>query len=279
MLDSLPKINADGTGNAQSCSIVEEAKRTEQMDNQKDSGGNDLISTPKQSSECWEKKIEETPKTKPKRSRGKRKKEVPDLPRRSSRRLAARAVDQTNQQEDDNKVLESRIEAEGPLDLTKSKNPENSLTESKNENTKQEESLVDLPMDDLLSDPCIAFAIKTLKGEFETPNASEVSSLGSNKEIEGNIKQENIAIAENSSKLGEKPEPPLELPSENIWQDPCIEFAIKTLTGAIDPDIENCLKQLESNSSQIQAKTEFLCQQCDTMEKPRLRKSDGSSGS
>lgn len=163
--------------------------------------------------------------------------------------------------------------------------------------------LIDLPFGDLLSDPCIAFAIKTLTGEtFETSSDKEASlesnsgksegfaflegQAGKKRENEGEKKQESLATSEEQAanvesklKTDEKLENPLDLPFADIWRDPCIEFAIKTLTGAIpvgnDWDVQDYFQQ-QINSSQTQpnnnfCQTEFLCQQFDSLEKPVSR--------
>ncbi|XP_044467990.1 methyl-CpG-binding domain-containing protein 13 isoform X3 [Mangifera indica] len=116
--------------------------------------------------------------------------------------------------------------------------------------------LLDLPFEEFLSDPCIAFAIKTLTGAtFDTSNTTEMS-LGSDNSIfegfttseehSGKIKTENDGVekhnnlvipkeqavkVESSYETDEKPGLPLDLPFADIWSDPCIEFAIKTLTS------------------------------------------------
>ncbi|KAH9647167.1 hypothetical protein KPL70_025098 [Citrus sinensis] len=186
------------------------------------------------------------------------------------------------------------------VDLTM-KHPDNIETDI--EADKNPSPLIDLPFGDLLSDPCIAFAIKTLTGEtFETSSDKEVSlesnsgksegfaflegQAGKKRENEGEEKQENLATSEEQAanvesklKTDEKLENPLDLPFADIWRDPCIEFAIKTLTGAIpvgnDWDVQDYFQQ-QINSSQTQpnnnfCQTEFLCQQFDSLEKPVSR--------
>lgn len=68
---------------------------------------------------------------------------------------------------------------------------------------------------DLLMDPCIEFAIKTLTGaipieDVNISDGDQVSSLASSNQTSG------------CSSLS---------PSGDIWSDPCFEFAVKTLTG------------------------------------------------
>lgn len=160
------------------------------------------------------------------------------------------------------------------------------------------ESSLDLPFGDLLSDPCIAFAIKTLTGDnFETSVGIEASVGPSNITSEGitipkanNCDQkQNLAIPgqpavniiENSSETDEKPGLPIDSPFADILTDPCIEFAIKTLTGSIPvgsgadtldyfpPPQQHNPPQTQSSKNFCQ--TEFLSQQYNVLEKPVTR--------
>lgn len=125
---------------------------------------------------------------------------------------------------------------------------------------------LDLPLGELLSDPCIAFAIQTLtEGTFETSKNTQVSSeLSDSKYSETsasakvdvrNIKEQNVSDSKQGSIVSS---PPKDLAAEHAgstsespfgisWMDPCIEFAVKTLTSNIpveyDPNSENCLQQ------------------------------------
>ncbi|KAK3220758.1 hypothetical protein Dsin_014728 [Dipteronia sinensis] len=151
------------------------------------------------------------------------------------------------------------------------------------------EPALDLDFGDLLSDPCIAFAIKTLTGDnFETSSGIEVSMGSNNSNSEGittpeqnaGKEKQNVAIPGeravnvigNSCKTDEKPGLPLDSPFADIMTDPCIEFAIKTLTGTIPVGCELETQQ-QLNSSQTQSaknfcQTEFLSQKYNVLEKP-----------
>ncbi|KAK4283165.1 hypothetical protein QN277_000149 [Acacia crassicarpa] len=131
---------------------------------------------------------------------------------------------------------------------------------------------LDLPLGELLSDPCIAFAIQTLtEGTFETSKNTQISSElsdGKHSETSAFVKggDRNI-IGQNVSdwKQGcNVSSPPKDLVAEHAgstsespfgisWMDPCIEFAVKTLTGNVpmeyDPSGENCLQQQLDNSN------------------------------
>ncbi|KAL7107152.1 hypothetical protein ACP275_06G035900 [Erythranthe tilingii] len=109
--------------------------------------------------------------------------EVDKLPRRSSKRLARVEVD--------------KLEAEIPTNK-KQKNPI----------TTEEPKNPDSCVDDLLTDPCIEFAVKTLTGA--------------------------ITVEEDVKKVGESST------VSSIWADPCFEFAVKTLTG--DMPLEDASK-------------------------------------
>uniref|UniRef100_A0A6N2NHG5 MBD domain-containing protein n=1 Tax=Salix viminalis TaxID=40686 RepID=A0A6N2NHG5_SALVM len=150
----------------------------------------------------------------------------------------------------------------------------------------------DLPLEELWQDPCIAFAIKTLTGASVDSDSIKVSPGSSNNEFVGmaaldeHAGKEDIGSSGNlgsSNKADEKPVSPLNLPFADAWSDPCIEFAIKTLTGAIPLDfdvVQDCLPQQAGSLQQQQSsgftlpnvgefrQTGFLCQQIGTSEKP-----------
>ncbi|XP_030536610.1 methyl-CpG-binding domain-containing protein 13 isoform X2 [Rhodamnia argentea] len=184
----------------------------------------------------------------------------------------------------------------------------------------------DLPSQDILSDPCIEFAIKTLTGiSFDTPteNALEFSKSrnsfgdlahpnvhGENMETEkeDNEKQGSGAVLplqklaqpeKHAGKVsaeenaGDVPGSSLNLPFGDSWADPCIEFAIKTLTGAIPVeyglDVHDLIQQ-QMRSSQMQeasdlnlsnagldnfCRTDLLWQHSDTAVKPVCRPQAG----
>ena len=161
----------------------------------------------------------------------------------------------------------------------------------------------DLPLEELWQDPCIAFAIKTLTGtSVDDSDSIKVSPGSSNNEFVGmatldnhagkedignngnlSILEEHARAVGTSNKSDEKPVSPLVLPFADAWSDPCIEFAIKTLTGALPLDFDMVQDYLppQVRSSQPQEsrgftlpnvgefrQTEFLCQQFGTSEKP-----------
>ncbi|KAF9668329.1 hypothetical protein SADUNF_Sadunf15G0117400 [Salix dunnii] len=163
----------------------------------------------------------------------------------------------------------------------------------------------DLPLEELWQDPCIAFAIKTLTGASVDSDSIKVSPGSSINEFVGlasldeHAGKEDIGNSgdlfipehargvETSNNADEKPVSPLNLPFADAWSDPCIEFAIKTLTGAIPLDfdvVQDCLPQQAGSLQQQQRQQEssgftlpnvgefcqtgFLCQQFSTSEKP-----------
>ncbi|XVF09855.1 hypothetical protein REPUB_Repub07fG0132900 [Reevesia pubescens] len=176
-------------------------------------------------------------------------------------------------------------------------------------------SLVDTPLADLWTDPCIAFAIQTLTGiPCDTPKISELNSSRSpgilatpevhaereeniNKKVERqgcgidmpladpNIGKEPAGKVEKGNMIDETRGSSLDMPLADIWADPCIEFAIKTLTGAIpfEYDLENRDYFQQQPSSVLTqssnhltlpdvgidsfSQTDFICQQYDVTEK------------
>ncbi|KAH1206959.1 hypothetical protein GLYMA_16G194400v4 [Glycine max] len=183
---------------------------------------------------------------------------------------------------------------------------------------------LDFPLRELLTDPCIAFAIQTLTGvtfeaskdlqtfsELKNSQHSKTSAsaaaigegdgkksndgLGGNEfsspenlsippEHAGDAKTDLKAKNENAGPSSEKT---LDMSS---WMDPCIEFAIKTLTGTIpsdsaDQNPKNCLQQqLSSSNSQHSEmalssvsldniyKTDYSCSQYFDTQKPMFNK-------
>lgn len=184
----------------------------------------------------------------------------------------------------------------------------------------------DLPSQDILSDPCIEFAIKTLTGisfDTSTENALEFSN---SRNSFGDLAHPNVhgeymeTEKEDNEKLGcgavlplqklaqpekhagkvsaeenagDVPGSSLNLPFGDSWADPCIEFAIKTLTGAIPVeyglDVHDLIQQ-QMRSSQMQeasdlnlsnagldnfCRTDLLWQHSDTAVKPVCRPQAG----
>ncbi|EOA12486.1 hypothetical protein CARUB_v10026033mg [Capsella rubella] len=109
-------------------------------------------------------------------------------------------------------------------------------------NTNSFSSAYNSTIADLWKDPCIAFAIETLTGEsLRLPNTIAISS----DHINNHTKQEGVSfIPETPGNVNTCSENPGASPSADIWKDPCIDFAIKTLTGAIpigldEPDVKS----------------------------------------
>ncbi|XP_038890319.1 methyl-CpG-binding domain-containing protein 13 isoform X2 [Benincasa hispida] len=141
---------------------------------------------------------------------------------------------------------------------------------------KKQGPLLKLPVEDLLTDPCIAFAVKTLTGGvFDASISSEASLMQNNVDTstaftpnEGrNVGAENklnekvaspelpvTRVGKVKNKDVEKLESTLELPVGEILADPCIEFAIKTLTGEIpldnNPDVEDYFNQFSTSKTE-----------------------------
>lgn len=105
-------------------------------------------------------------------------------------------------------------------------------------------SAFDSTLADLWKDPCIAFAIKTLTGEESLTAATSCASNNNQAKLKevavfppetlGNV---NTGSADTGAT------------SEDIWKDPCIDFAIKTLTGAIPIQLDEPGARLKPRTS------------------------------
>lgn len=183
----------------------------------------------------------------PENKRKKSNKCVNSLPRRTSRRLASAEADPSPEVKTSKQALAARLQSdEGEIITTENKanamlsdKPETSNTSedfrnyceaktevpTKNNNQKERESVgfdmkedekkLESSLDDLLMDPCIEFAIKTLTGA---------------------IPIEDVVIKVDESSVS-SPHPTSGcsslLASGDIWADPCFEFAVKMLTDEI----------------------------------------------
>uniref|UniRef100_A0A1J3E1X1 Methyl-CpG-binding domain-containing protein 13 n=1 Tax=Noccaea caerulescens TaxID=107243 RepID=A0A1J3E1X1_NOCCA len=105
-------------------------------------------------------------------------------------------------------------------------------------------SAFDSTLADLWKDPCIAFAIKTLTGE-ESLTAATSSASNNNQ-----AKQKEVAFfaPETLGNVNTGSADP-GTTSEDIWKDPCIDFAIKTLTGAIPIELDEPDARLKPRTS------------------------------
>lgn len=138
----------------------------------------------------------------------------------------------------------------------------------------------DSTLADLWKDPCIAFAIKTLTGDtLHLPNNTAAISSDHNTNHATFLPE----TPENANTVS------TESPGMDMWKDPCIDFAIKTLTGAI-PIVSNepvvkpkpkemmtmtaSARQEQEESSKQSSSRGYLVQQCsnktknNTMGKP-----------
>ncbi|PIN11005.1 Methyl-CpG binding transcription regulator [Handroanthus impetiginosus] len=179
--------------------------------------------------------------------RNKRKDWTSELPRRTSKRLARVEVDPLLEVKTNNKAeaevnTTKSIGKEGPVDEPKTDNvgksgslnsPNEHHSERKTENpaTIKPEKPVTPPVEehkeeehdkrpnsslkDLLMDPCIEFAIKTLTGAIPIDDVKKV----------GDSPVSSLASPNQTSASSSM------VPPDDIWTDPCFEFAVKTLTG------------------------------------------------
>ncbi|KAK7813874.1 methyl-cpg-binding domain-containing protein 13 [Quercus suber] len=147
------------------------------------------------------------------------------------------------------------------------------MVEKVNQDNEKPDIPIDLPSMDLWSDPCIQFAIKTLTGVgVDSPKGTELAQVSNNrqqaKKVETAINGPSYS-AEHAEKVGnnckdyEKPGSPLDMDFGDLWRDPCIEFAVKTLTGAIPVD---CVLDIQDSFQTQQSSSQF-----DAVENPSYR--------
>ncbi|KAJ0525806.1 putative Methyl-CpG-binding domain-containing protein [Helianthus annuus] len=91
------------------------------------------------------------------------------------------------------------------------------------------DSSINFSMNDLWTDPCIEFAVKTLTGAIPFTDLNKVENFTA----------------------------PAEVPLQDFWTDPCIEFAVKTLTGAIPIGEDDYLLHRPASSSNPQGLHNF----------------------
>ncbi|XP_050386309.1 uncharacterized protein LOC126802683 isoform X2 [Argentina anserina] len=184
-------------------------------------------------------------------SRSKKKKDL-NLPRRASKRLAGIEVDTVPELKASTRARRVGSKQSDNLAGCSSQQP---YVQEERDNTEEKPGVLpDSPLADFFSDPCIAFAIKTLKDHSEDGETDDMSYIKQECNVlppPGNlVKQEkHDGIVGSGEKSGSSITEP---PFGSSWPDPCIEFAIKTLTGAIpleyDPHIEEYFqKQLRSS--------------------------------
>ncbi|KAG2299103.1 hypothetical protein Bca52824_035575 [Brassica carinata] len=150
----------------------------------------------------------------------------------------------------------------------------------------------DSTLADLWKDPCIAFAIKTLTGDtLCLPNNTAAVSSDPNS---NHAKQKGVTFLTETSQhhantySGVSSEPP---PGMDMWKDPCIDFAIKTLTGAIPvglnepvvrPKPEGMTMTTSSRQEQEEGRQsssrDYLIQQCSSNKMQMTNKTMGKPG-
>ncbi|KAG2384817.1 uncharacterized protein HKW66_Vig0119090 [Vigna angularis] len=169
------------------------------------------------------------------------------------------------------------------------------------------------PLKELLTDPCIAFAIQTLTGlTFETSKNSQTScelkdiqhsenSAVSGCEGQGKKCNDGLgdsvfsspgSLATSQEHAGDAAKIDMKAKNENTspssektldmsWMDPCIEFAIKTLTDSIpldsDQNPKNCNQHTEKTMSNVSLnnpyQTDYYCSQYFGSQKPMFTQS------
>lgn len=193
-------------------------------------------------------------------SKSKKKKDL-NLPRRASKRLAGIEVDTVPELKPTTRArrVGSKQSDNSAACSFQQQEKQDFASVVQEEHAKTEENpgvTPDSPLADFFTDPCIAFAIKTLKdhsGDGESDNMSyEKQECNVLPPPDNLVKQEeHDGIVGTGEKSGSSITEP---PFGSSWPDPCIEFAIKTLTGAIpleyDPHIEEFFQKQLSSSQQ-----------------------------
>lgn len=154
-----------------------------------------------------------------------------DLPRRSSKRLARVEADPPFEEAKSSSgaraaaTLIDEAKVDSNLAIDKSEVPGKTEVDTSEDlkeasiDLKEDEKNLESSLDDLLMDPCIEFAIKTLTGAIPLDDVSKI-----HKTRAGSVASPVLASASSSSSA---------LPFSDIWADPCFEFAVKTLTSEI----------------------------------------------
>ncbi|XP_061346944.1 methyl-CpG-binding domain-containing protein 13-like [Gastrolobium bilobum] len=260
-----------------------------------------------------------TEKSQTRNRQRKYKKEI-NLPRRASKRLAGIKVDPVPELKTRNRPRRAAVKQSGeeetiinadkspnilPNDLAKQCNVLGDESGNGNKVDAMFDYNLDIPLREILTDPCIAFAIQTLTGvTFETSKNSQISSEtlaaaeGNGKKTNGlnddkercnvfsspenyAIPQQEAGVAKNDDKANENAGSSSEKTLGISWMDPCIEFAIKTLTGTVpldsDQNPKNCLQQQLSSSntqhSDMALSSDHYCNQYFGTQNPMFRKS------
>ncbi|KAM7491630.1 hypothetical protein LguiA_034551 [Lonicera macranthoides] len=165
--------------------------------------------------------------------------------------------------------LPSNAETENMLDEKQIVGkPENHtvLVEPDNKDAAKPESPLNLSLTDLWTDPCIEFAVKTLTGAIP---------IGDGNTDIVSMREENVDV----NKTNENPKSPLDLSFGDLWTDPCIDFAVKTLTGTFPSDGEGELsiqdyfqQNIGSSKTDVDTfcQTEVLSKHFEEPEKPMV---------
>ncbi|XP_051137903.1 uncharacterized protein LOC127256110 isoform X2 [Andrographis paniculata] len=158
------------------------------------------------------------------KSRGSKRKSASDLPRRTSKRLAGVKIEiesDLKPAKATRKSMAPEIDTEGQTDDRR--NPDDNQLSlpsidggGKNIDEKQR---LDALLQQFLMDPCIAFAFKLLTGEIPV------------EELTGADYRRSLGVSPTSSLASPNQASASTAPSANIWGDPSVEFAVKTLTG------------------------------------------------
>lgn len=167
------------------------------------------------------------------------------------------------------KKLPSNAETENMLDekqIVGKLEDQAVIVEPDNKDAAKPESSLNLSLTDLWADPCIEFAVKTLTGAIP---------IGDGNTDTVSVRYENVDV----NKTNENLKSPLDLSFGDLWTDPCIDFAVKTLTGTFPSDGEGELsiqdyfqQNIGSSKTDVDTfcQTEVLSKHFEEPEKPMV---------
>ncbi|RVW27058.1 hypothetical protein CK203_096734 [Vitis vinifera] len=209
--EGIPKSACSGAKVTESSLYLSEAKGSEPIGEKSDDAKNVLDSAPLVEPLAEKQPLENRAKVCGKRKTqpglcNYRNKKSHDLPRRASKRLAGLEADVTPELKPLIEVVELQLDIQ--LEV---------LLESNSGKT---------PVEDLVPPEEQAEKVEAENKDKEKHGCSLSLPLG-----DGPIPIEHAGVAEDENKGAGNPEPPHELPFGDSWTDPCIEFAIKTLTS------------------------------------------------
>ncbi|RVW73161.1 hypothetical protein CK203_057789 [Vitis vinifera] len=232
--EGIPKPACSGAKVTESSLYLSEAKGSEPIGEKSDDAKNVLDSAPLVEPLAEKQPLENRAKVCGKRKTqpglcNYRNKKSHDLPRRASKRLAGLEADVTPELKTTNRG--SRVAAGHSGEIEAGIAEAEPKTKCSFQPSQKLEVLLEsnsgkTPVEDLVPPEEQAEKVEAENKDKEKHGCSLSLPLG-----DGPIPIEHAGVAEDENKGAGNPEPPHELPFGDSWTDPCIEFAIKTLTS------------------------------------------------